>query len=184
MNCFQRGSYLTCETLTKEPPMELAVISNFYHRRPHEGSNLNCEGKIRYSHHWYHTKYFIYTIQHYNYILFLIFLSLKLPETTIDECSYIRDKYGNGQGLDFPGESLYPLCVNCFMIQSILSIDKKCFDADDFFLLYFFYGCKGCKILLILISFKSIKTFSRNDHDFCVPYLDKHSKTYCRSKFL
>ena len=38
MNCYQWGSCLPCETPTKEP-MELAVISNFHHRRPHGGSN-------------------------------------------------------------------------------------------------------------------------------------------------
>ena len=36
MNCYQWGSRLLCETPTKAH-MELAVISNFNHRRPHGG---------------------------------------------------------------------------------------------------------------------------------------------------
>ena len=38
MNCYQWGSCLLCETPTNEP-MELGVISDFHHRKPHWGSN-------------------------------------------------------------------------------------------------------------------------------------------------
>ena len=38
-NCFQWGSYIPCEAPTKES-VELSVISNFHHRRPHGGIEL------------------------------------------------------------------------------------------------------------------------------------------------